>query len=66
MQFLFKKSALFLHKGSKLSLFSLYGQRFPRYRPIFKIAIFRHKTWNLIKAKGVAYGPSFSPEGGRN
>ena len=28
--------ALFYPKRSKLSLFSLYGQRFPRYGPIFK------------------------------
>ncbi len=26
----------------KLSLFSLYGQQFPRYGPIFNIAIFGH------------------------
>ncbi len=32
--------ALFLPKGSTLILFSLYWQRFPRYGPIFKIAIF--------------------------
>ena len=37
--------------ASKLGLFSLYGQRFPRYGPIFKIAIilFGHKTWSLTK-----------------
>ena len=29
---------------SKLNLFSLYGQRFPRYEKIFKIAIFGHET----------------------
>ena len=33
----------FYPRGSKWSLFSLYGQRFPRYRPIFKIAIFGMK-----------------------
>ena len=30
----------FYPSGSKLSLFSLYGQLFPRYGPIFKISIF--------------------------
>ncbi len=34
----------FYHRGSKMSLFSLYGERFPRYGPIFKIAIFGHET----------------------
>ena len=34
----------FHSRGSKLSLFSLYGQQFPRYGPIFKIAIFGHET----------------------
>ena len=45
----------FYRKGGKLSLVSLYEQRFPRYRPIFKIAIFRHETWNVEKMPGVAY-----------
>ena len=36
-------------KGSKLSLFSLYWQRFLRYWPIFKIVIFGHETWSLTK-----------------
>ncbi len=31
-------------KGWKLSLFSLYRQRFPRYGPIFKIAVFGYET----------------------
>ncbi len=35
---------------SKLSLFLLYGQRFPRYWPFsLKIAIFGHETWPLAK-----------------
>ena len=38
----------FYLQGSKLSSFSLYGQRFRRNRPIFKIAIFGHGIWNLI------------------
>ena len=37
----------FHQRGSKLSLFSLYEQQFPRYRPIFKIAIFAIWVWNL-------------------
>ncbi len=36
-------------KGSKLSLFSLYRQQFPRYWPIFNIALFGHETWPLAK-----------------
>ncbi len=51
--------------GSKLGLFSLYGQRFPRYRPILKITIFGHETWNLKKRPEVAYGPSFYPRGSK-
>ena len=35
--------------GSKLSLFLLYGQRFPTYGLIFKIAIFGDETWQLAK-----------------
>ena len=31
------------------SLFLLYGQRFLRYGPILKIAIFGHETWQLAK-----------------
>ncbi len=35
--------------GRKLGLFLVYGQRFLRYRQIFKIAIFGHETWPLAK-----------------
>ncbi len=45
----------FYPKGSKLSLFSLYGQRFPKYGPILKIAIFGHETWSLTKDPEVAH-----------
>ncbi len=45
----------FYPRGSKLSLFSLYGQRFPRYGSIFKIAIFGHKTWPLAKVPEIAH-----------
>ncbi len=49
----------FYPKGWKLSLFSLYGQRFPRY--IFKIAIFGHETWQVAKLPEVAHIVSFYP-----
>ncbi len=38
--------------GSKLSLFSLYGQRFLRYGLIFKIAIL---AWNLVIGQSSKY-----------
>ncbi len=44
----------FYPKGSKWGIFSLYGQRFPRYGPIFKIALFRYETWPLTKDSEVA------------
>ncbi len=47
--------------GSKLSLFSFYGQQFLRYVPIFKIAIFRHETWSLTKVPEVGHILSFHP-----
>ncbi len=40
---------LFLPQGVEIDLFFLYGQRFPRYWPIFKIPIFGHETWPLAK-----------------
>ncbi len=55
----------FSPRGSKLSLFSLYGQRFLRYGPIFKIAIFGHETWPLAKFPEVAHILSFSPRGSK-
>ncbi len=39
----------------KLSLISLYGQQFPRYRPIFKITIWGHETWSLALGPEVAH-----------
>ncbi len=45
----------FYPRGSKLSLFLLYRHRFPRYRPIFKIAIFGHVTWQVAKVPEVAH-----------
>ncbi len=55
----------FYPRGSKLSLFTFYRQRFPRYGTIFKITIFGHETWNLEKVPEVAYGPSFYPRGSK-
>ena len=49
--------------GAKLSLFSLYGQRFPRYGAILKISIFGHETWPLAKVPEVAHIlPKLPPE----
>ena len=50
------------------SLFSLYGQWFPRYRHIFKIAPFVHEAWPLKKVPNVSYVPKnitlfLSPQG---
>ncbi len=53
----------FLPLGSQWRLFSLYGQRFLRYRRSFKIAIFGHETWSLAKVPEVAHMLSFSPKG---
>ena len=53
-------------RGRKWGFFFLYGQRFPRYGPIFKIAIFRHETWPLVKVPGVAHILSFYPPGNQN
>ncbi len=55
----------FYPKGSKLSLFSLYGQRFLRYGPIFKIAIFGHETCPLAKVPEVANIISPYPTGSK-
>ncbi len=48
-------------KWWKLSLFLLYGQRFPRNGPIFKIAIFGHETWQVAKVPEVANIQTFYP-----
>ncbi len=55
----------FLTKGSKLTLFSLYGQQFPRYGSIFKIAIFGHESWQVAKVPEFACIPSFYPRGSK-
>ncbi len=38
-----------------MSLFSLYAQRFQRYRPIFEITKIGHETWPLAKVPEVAH-----------
>ena len=53
----------FYTRGPKLGWFSLYRQAFPRYGPIFKIAIFGHETWPLAKVPEVAHILSFYPRG---
>ncbi len=55
----------FYLRGSKLSLFLLYGQRFLRYGAIFKIAIFGHETWPSAKIPEVAHIASFYPMGAK-
>ncbi len=42
--------ALFLSQNVETGPISFYGQRFPRHRPIFQIAIFGHEIWSLAKA----------------
>ena len=42
-------------RGTKFTLFSLYGQQFPRYGLIFKIAIFGHETSQVAKVPEVAH-----------
>ena len=41
----------------------VFALRLPRYRMIFKIAIFLYETWNLKKVPEVAYAPCFYPTG---
>ena len=51
--------------GSKLSVFLLYVQRFPRCRLTFKIAIFGQETWPLAKVTDAAHIPTFYPRGSK-
>ena len=55
----------FCHRGSKLSLFSFYGQPFSRYEPLFEISIFGHEIWNLKKGPKVTHVLSFYPRGSK-
>ncbi len=50
-------------RGSKFKLFLLFGQWFPRYGPIFKLAIFGHEIWHVANVPEVADVPSFYPKG---
>ncbi len=54
--------SLSIKGGLKLSLFSLYGQSFLRYLPIFKITIFGYETWPLAKVTEVLH-ILFPPQG---
>ncbi len=49
-------------RAAKMSLFSLYGQRFPR---LLKLPIFGHEIWPLGKVPGVAHIQSFYPRGSK-
>ena len=53
----------FLPQGSRWSLFSLYGPRLKIHGQIFKISIFGHATWRLVKLSQVAYILSCNPRG---
>ena len=55
----------FYPMGSKLSLYSLYGQWFLRYGPIVKLAIYAHESWPLAKVPEVAHILSFCPRGSK-
>ncbi len=46
------------HKGWEFGLFLLYGQPFPRNRPIFKIANLGHETRALAKGHACTYSLS--------
>ena len=52
----------FYPRRSKLSLFSLYGQLFPRYGLMLKIAIFGHEAWNLKKSARSCIWTLFLPQ----
>ncbi len=45
--------------------FLVYGQQFPRYRPIFKIAISGHETWQVTKVPEDPHSYLSNP-GGQN
>ncbi len=55
---------IFLSQGVEIELM-LYGQWSPRYRQLFKIAIFGHETWPLAKVPEVARILSFYPRGSK-
>ncbi len=49
-------------RGSKLSLFSVYRQQFMIYGPIFKTAMFGHKSWPLTNVPTILYILYFPPQ----
>ncbi len=51
----------FLPRGVKIEL--IFASRFPKYRPIFKIAIFGHETWPLAKVPEDCTYTLFLPQG---
>ena len=55
----------FYFSGQNLTFFTLYEQQFPRYMPIFKIAIFGHETWSLAKVPEVAHILSLCSRGSK-
>ena len=57
----FQTLHIFLSQRLEIESFLLYGQRFPRYGPIFKIALFGREIWPLAKVLEVAHGLSFYP-----
>ncbi len=48
-------------RGTKWSLLSLCGQRFPGYGPIFKISILGYETWLLARVPAVAHRALSTP-----
>ncbi len=55
----------FYPRGSKLSLFSLYGQPLARYESIVITSIFGHEICNFKAGPNVAYVlPLYPPAGG--
>ena len=55
----------FYPRGSKWSLFSLYGYSSSRYGMIFKISKFGHEIWNLKTSPKVAHVLSFYSRGSK-
>ncbi len=45
----------FYTKGLQLNQFSIYGQRFPRYRSVCNISIFEFDTWALVQIPKVVH-----------
>ncbi len=56
---------LFLPQEIEIELIFAYGQRFPRYRPIFRIAVFGYETWNFEKSSRSCIWTLFLPRGSK-